>query len=89
MQSINVPRRVPIPETPREWELYVDMPGAESAAADLTTTLRNAIEQGRPRGEVEQEVFKVMRQHRNLGALDSEPIGHLRHALDTIFGEDR
>jgi hypothetical protein len=37
---------------------------------------------------VYEEMFKLMWQYKEYGASDTEPRGHLRHILRSIYGED-
>jgi hypothetical protein len=58
------------------WELYSIMEGADKVVSD-----DNAY-------AVYEEMGKLMWQYKEYGASDTEPRGHLRHILRTIYGED-
>jgi len=79
---------IPLPRSRSAWQLY-DLPGAGTAAREMTRTLAEALRApGATRDSVYAAVDPVFSRHRRLGACDSEPLGILDTIMRDRFGRD-
>jgi hypothetical protein len=75
------------------WELFSSMEGSEKVAQALNVRLNELLMEHHIVSDdnayaVYEEMGKLMWQYKEYGASDTEPRGHLRHILRTIYGED-
>lgn len=92
-------KNVRIPASADEWELYSSEPGSEEAADALTAAAKAAVdiicdakldEAAQVPIRALERIFAAQREHMDLGAFDSEPIGKARgvvvRAMKAIAG---
>jgi len=82
--KITVQANIEIPTSRRSWELY-DMPGAGTAARELTSALRKAIKEVSKGATADKALYDVWypvaRKNARFGATDSEPRWHAEEVL--------
>ena len=69
-----------------EWELFSDMPGADSVARELSINLQTLLnESGLTPGDIEHRMEALMDKWSEFGAADSEPLWHMRNIIAKFF----
>jgi hypothetical protein len=72
--------------TKQDWKLY-DVEYANIAAARLNDTLSAHVNRGAEETAVREAMHRVMADHSEFGANDTEPRAFLEKVLDEIFKE--
>ena len=88
MENIQIRRVIEVDAefTAEQWGLYTTMPGAEYVARDLNHGLGISVKAHGTREGARAAIYLRMHQHREFGALDSEPCAFLEQVLDYIWG---
>lgn len=78
-------------DTVEDWGLYncdeeLEAKSREAAIA-INEALMNAINSGANRNVAQGIATSTMENYYECGAIDSEPIYHLYHILDTVYGK--
>lgn len=87
MKRLNMSITIDPAFTAEDWQLYTSSMDCVPAANSLNKALKEAVNSGANREDVEKLVNKEMNRLRNFGAIDSEPRWFLEDVLDQIFGK--
>jgi len=71
--------------TPEDWQIYASRPGAKDAADRLNRAFNDAVNGGKDRLQVYQNVYRVMHELDEFGTTDGEASDVLVALLDTAF----
>lgn len=74
--------------TPREWQLFSDMPGVGLAARSLNETAVVALSLA-TREEAYARMMREMDRLADFGAADTEPRAVFAEMLDEVFGPEK
>ncbi len=85
MRGLRITKQITVDMSADDWELYSSIPEAEEAAYEISKSIERAYNAGGKRSEVEHSAMAVMRKYAELGAVDSEPLYHLRRILDKLY----
>lgn len=93
--DVKVIKKVSVPTTARDWQLYRDNPDAAAAAKDLTSAFEAAIGAMSANDALNCYqaftvfVYPIMEQWQHVGAADTEPRQVAMSTLRSIFGRER
>ena len=85
MNGVTITKKVTLHMTAEDWELYCHVPGAHDAALHINRAIEAAFNEGVSQKELLAAALAEMRKHRNLGAMDSEPIYHLDKLVEKLY----
>lgn len=81
MKNVTVETKLTINLTASQWQLYSSVEGVNHAAYAMNAAVQKALMEHTNPGEAYGAACKAMRQFRNYGAVDSEPL----HVLDQLM----
>lgn len=88
IHKVTITEEVSLDWDAERWELFTEDRRSQVAARQLNRTFINAVRAGPSREAVREKMFAMMERYEDVGAMDTEPRGHLEDLLDMLYGHD-
>ena len=88
MKGLKITKKVHIEVsmTAEDWELYCSQPESKHAAIALNRCFEECVNNaGCDKKETQKRMMEIMRDWRDLGTMDSEPMFQLQRMLSEVF----
>lgn len=85
--AVTLSQKITLTDSANDWGLY-DLQGSHAAAIEIDATLMNAVNSGADRATTRRLTLETMRRYTHLGSMDTEPLTHLIHILNQVYGRE-